>query len=62
MLATRASSGVGCSRNSRNLSVASSRSLRAAGYGASARKRAEAEFSRAAMTRRFEEFYRGLVG
>ncbi len=32
MLATRASSGVGCSRNSRNLSVASSRSPRAAGY------------------------------
>jgi glycosyltransferase involved in cell wall biosynthesis len=36
--------------------------LRAAGYGASARKRAEADFSRAAMCRRFEEFYRGLVG
>jgi len=32
MLATRASSGVGCSRNSRNRSVASSRSPRAAGY------------------------------
>lgn len=32
--------------------------LRAAGYGASARKRAEADFSRAAMCRRFEEFYR----
>jgi glycosyltransferase involved in cell wall biosynthesis len=36
--------------------------LRAAGYGASARKRAEADFSRAAMTRRFEDFYRGLAG
>jgi glycosyltransferase involved in cell wall biosynthesis len=36
--------------------------LRAAGYGAAARTRAEAEYSRAAMTRRFEEFYRGLVG
>jgi glycosyltransferase involved in cell wall biosynthesis len=36
--------------------------LRAAGYGASARERAEADFSRAAMTRRFEDFYRGLVG
>lgn len=36
--------------------------LRAAGFGASARKRAEAEYSRDAMRRRFEAFYRGLVG
>ena len=36
--------------------------VRAAGYGASARKRVEAEYSRAAMCRRFEEFYRGMVG
>jgi glycosyltransferase involved in cell wall biosynthesis len=35
--------------------------VRAAGYGASARKRVEAEYSRTAMCRRFEEFYRGLV-
>ncbi len=35
--------------------------LRAAGFGASARKRVEAEYSRDAMCRRFEEFYRGLV-
>ena len=35
--------------------------LTAAGYGVSARKRVEAEFSRDAMCRRFEEFYRGLV-
>jgi glycosyltransferase involved in cell wall biosynthesis len=32
--------------------------LRAAGYGAAARKRVEAEYSRDAMRRRFEEFYR----
>ena len=36
--------------------------LRAAGFGASARKRVEAEYSRDAMRRRFEEFYRGLAG
>jgi glycosyltransferase involved in cell wall biosynthesis len=35
--------------------------LRAAGYGASARTRVEAEYSRAAMRKRFEEFYRELV-
>jgi L-malate glycosyltransferase len=35
--------------------------LRAAGFGASARKRVEAEYSRDVMCRRFEEFYRGLV-
>lgn len=35
--------------------------LRAAGFGASARKRAEAEFSRNAMRQRFEEFYRNMV-
>jgi glycosyltransferase involved in cell wall biosynthesis len=35
--------------------------LRAAGYGASARTRVEAEYSREAMTRRFEDFYRTLV-
>lgn len=35
--------------------------LRAAGYGASARRRAEAEYSRAAMGRRFETFYQELV-
>jgi glycosyltransferase involved in cell wall biosynthesis len=35
--------------------------LRAAGLAASARKRAEAEFSRDAMRRRFEEFYRELA-
>ena len=36
--------------------------LRAAGYGASARKRAESDFSRDAMCRRFEEYYAGLAG
>lgn len=36
--------------------------LRAAGFGASARKRAEAEFSRDAMTRRFEAFYAEIAG
>lgn len=36
--------------------------LRAAGFGASARKRAEAEFSRDAMTRRFEAFYADIAG
>jgi glycosyltransferase involved in cell wall biosynthesis len=36
--------------------------LRAAGYGASARARAEAEYSRDAMRRRFEAFYRDLAG
>jgi glycosyltransferase involved in cell wall biosynthesis len=36
--------------------------LRAAGFGASARKRVEAEYGRTAMCKRFEEFYRGLAG
>lgn len=36
--------------------------LRAAGFGASARKRAETEFSRQAMRRRFEAFYQQLLG
>ena len=36
--------------------------LRAASYGAAARTRVEGEYSRAAMTRRFEAFYRELVG
>jgi glycosyltransferase involved in cell wall biosynthesis len=36
--------------------------LRAAGYGAAARKKVEAEYSRDAMRRRFEAFYRGLCG
>lgn len=36
--------------------------LRAASYGAAARTRVEAGYSRDAMTRRFEAFYRGLVG
>jgi glycosyltransferase involved in cell wall biosynthesis len=35
--------------------------LRAAGFGASARKRVEAEYSRDAMRRRFEAFYGRLV-
>ena len=35
--------------------------VRAAGYGASARRRVESEYSRDAMRRRFEEFYSGLV-
>jgi glycosyltransferase involved in cell wall biosynthesis len=35
--------------------------VRAAGYGASARQRVEAEYSRDAMRRRFEEFYRRLM-
>jgi glycosyltransferase involved in cell wall biosynthesis len=35
--------------------------LRAAAFGAAARSRVEAEYSRAAMTRRFEDFYHGLV-
>src|SRR5262249_6636053 len=35
--------------------------LRAAAFGAAARTRVEAEYSRDAMRRRFEEFYRGLV-
>lgn len=35
--------------------------LRAAGYGAAARRRVEAEYSRDAMTRRFESYYRELV-
>jgi glycosyltransferase involved in cell wall biosynthesis len=36
--------------------------LRAAAYGAAARRRVEEEYSRAAMTRRFETYYRDLVG
>jgi len=36
--------------------------LRAASYGAAARRRVEAEYSRDAMTRRFEVYYRELVG
>jgi glycosyltransferase involved in cell wall biosynthesis len=35
--------------------------LRAAGYGAAARRRADAEFSRTAMRARFESFYRDLA-
>jgi len=35
--------------------------MRAAGYGASARRRVEAEFSRDAMRRRFEEFFSNLI-
>lgn len=35
--------------------------LRAAGYGAAARRRADAEFSRTAMRARFESFYRDLT-
>ena len=35
--------------------------LRAAGYGAAARRRVEAEYSRAAMTKRFEAYYEELV-
>ena len=35
--------------------------LRAAGHGAAARRRVDAEFSRAAMTKRFEAYYRDLV-
>ena len=35
--------------------------LRAAGFGASARTRVEAEYSRDAMRRRFEQFYRDLT-
>ena len=35
--------------------------LRAAAHGAAARTRVEAEFSRDAMTRRFEDFYRDLI-
>jgi glycosyltransferase involved in cell wall biosynthesis len=36
--------------------------LRAAGYGASARMRVQAEYSRDALLRRFEDFYRRLLG
>jgi glycosyltransferase involved in cell wall biosynthesis len=36
--------------------------LRAAGYGAAARRRVDEEFSRDAMRKRFESFYRELVG
>ena len=35
--------------------------LRAAGYGAAARRRVDAEFSRAAMTKRFESYYTDLA-
>lgn len=35
--------------------------LRAASYGAAARRHVEAEYSRDAMRKRFERFYRGLV-
>lgn len=35
--------------------------LRAAGYGAAARRRVDAEFSRGAMRKRFETFYKELV-
>ncbi len=35
--------------------------LRAAGYGSAARRRVDAEYSRVAMTKRFETFYCGLV-
>jgi L-malate glycosyltransferase len=35
--------------------------LRAASFGAAARIRVEEEFSREAMTRRFEDFYEGLI-
>lgn len=36
--------------------------LQAAGYGAAARRRVAAEYSREAMTKRFETYYRDLVG
>jgi glycosyltransferase involved in cell wall biosynthesis len=36
--------------------------VRAAGYGASARQRVEADYSRDAMRKRFEEFYQQIVG
>lgn len=36
--------------------------LRAAAFGAAARTRVESEYSREAMTRRFEDYYRDLVG
>lgn len=36
--------------------------MRAAAFGSAARRRAEAEYGRAAMLRRFEVFYRGLAG
>ncbi len=36
--------------------------LRAAGYGAAARRRVDAEFSRAAMRKRFEAYYAELTG
>ncbi|MBX9580761.1 MAG: glycosyltransferase [Gemmataceae bacterium] len=35
--------------------------LRAAAFGSAARKRVEAEYSRSAATRRFEDFYEGLT-
>jgi L-malate glycosyltransferase len=35
--------------------------LRAAGFGSAARRRAEREYSRTAMTARFADFYRELV-
>ena len=36
--------------------------LRAAGFGAAARRRVDAEFSRDAMRARFESFYKELAG
>jgi glycosyltransferase involved in cell wall biosynthesis len=36
--------------------------LRAAGFGSAARRRVESDFSRGAMCKRFEGFYRDLVG
>jgi glycosyltransferase involved in cell wall biosynthesis len=36
--------------------------LRAAGFGAAARRRVDAEFSRDAMRQRFERFYADLAG
>ena len=35
--------------------------LRAAGYGAAARRRVDEDFSRDAMRKRFESFYSGLA-
>jgi glycosyltransferase involved in cell wall biosynthesis len=38
------------------------RPLMAAAFGAAARRKVEAEYSRAAMTRRFEDFFQELAG
>jgi glycosyltransferase involved in cell wall biosynthesis len=38
------------------------RPLMAAAFGAAARRKVEAEYSRAAMTRRFEDFFHDLAG